>query len=697
MTCRPLPVVMIAALVAVVVLAAWPHDAAARDPLTPDHVARLRSVTSAVISPDGKSIAYTLRVPRDLRTDKDGAAWEELYVVDADGRSRPYVTGEVNVSTVRWTPDGRAITYLARRGEDEKRALYEIPLDGGESRKIAEHGADIANYELDPSGQRLLFLATEPTPKAIESLRKKGFTQEVYTESKEPVCVWVRAVDAPDSLAKRLDLTGSASEAHWSPDGGKIALCLAPTAMVDDEYMRRRVHVIDATNGALIVRIDNPGKIGQVAWSPDGRQLAMIAGADPNDPAAGRLMIAPSSGGAPIDIIPNLQGDIADFAWRDNQSLVVLVNQGVWSHLDVIGLDERQPRLYASPSPIWSDRQTPIGRAEEGAIFTSFSYADLTGALALTGNSPRHPTEVYYRRSAGSDPVRLADNNPWLADCALAPQEVVRYTARDGLEIEGILIRPLNEQPGTRYPLIMQVHGGPEAHNQNGWLTNYASAGQVAAARGMAVFYPNYRASTGRGVEFSKMDHGDLAGKEFDDLVDGVDHLIGTGLVDSTKVGVTGGSYGGYATAWCATYYSDRFAAAVMSVGVTDQVSKFAISDIPNELIEVHLRKTPWENWQFLLERSPVYYADRSKTPTLILHGKKDTRVNPSQSLELYTHLTMRGKAPVRLVWYPDEAHGNRKAAAQRDYNLRMLQWLEHYLKGPGGEPPDYALDYGLE
>lgn len=687
----------LALLAVLVAVFALPQRAMGREPLTPDYVAKMRGVSSAVVSPDGRKIAYTIRIPRDLSTEKDGAAWEELHVVDAAGHSRPYVTGAVNVSAIDWTPDGAAITYLAKRGEDEKRSLYRIPLDGGESHKILEHDEDIRSYELDSSGRRILFLANDPLPDEIESRRKQGFNQEVYTESAHPVRVWVRDIDAPDSAIRALDLEGSASEAHWSPDGYRIALCLAPTAMVDDEYMRRRVRVIDAATGSIVAKIENPGKIGRLAWSPDGQHLAMLAGADPNDPAAGCLMLVPSAGGELRDLIPDLQGGVSDLAWRDNQSVIVLIDQGVWTHLDVIGLDQAQSRIYTAPSPAWSDNQTPIGRPEEGAVFTSFAYAAESGALSLVGQSPRHPPEVFYRGNAESDPVRLTDCNPWLADCALAPQEVVRYNARDGLEIEGLLIRPLEERPGTRYPLILQVHGGPESHYRNGWLTGYASPGQVAAARGFAVFYPNYRASTGRGVEFSKMDHGDLAGKEFDDLVDGVDHLIAAGLVDSARVGVTGGSYGGYASAWCATYYSDRFAAAVMSVGVTDQVSKFAISDIPNELIEVHLRKAPWENWQFLLERSPVYYADRSKTATLILHGKKDTRVNPSQSLELYTHLKMRGKAPVRLVWYPDEAHGNRKAAAQRDYNLRMLQWLEHYLKGPGGEPPDYELDYGLD
>jgi dipeptidyl aminopeptidase/acylaminoacyl peptidase len=272
----------------------------------------------------------------------------------------------------------------------------------------------------------------------------------------------------------------------------------------------------------------------------------------------------------------------------------------------------------------------------------------------------------------------------------------VTYTARDGLKLEGLLVRPLEEEPGKKYPLILTVHGGPEAHFSNGWLTGYANPGQVGAARGFAVFYPNYRGSTGRGVEFSKLGQADYGGKEFDDLVDAVDHLINTGLVDKEKVGVTGGSYGGFATAWCSTYYSNRFAAGVMFVGIADHASKTGTTDIPHEMALVHARKYLWEDWEYFVKRSPIYYVEKARTPLLILHGKDDPRVHPSQSLELYRHLKTLKQTPVRLVWYPGEGHGNRKAAARYDYNLRMMQWFEHYLKGPGGEPPDDQLAYPL-
>lgn len=237
---------------------------------------------------------------------------------------------------------------------------------------------------------------------------------------------------------------------------------------------------------------------------------------------------------------------------------------------------------------------------------------------------------------------------------------------------------PAGAQSHTPADTFQPWHGGPEAHYRNGWLTGYSTPGQLAAARGFALFYPKYRGSTGRGVEFSKTSQAAAAGPEFDDLVDGVDHLIRIGLVDREKVGITGGSYGGYASAWGATYYSDRFAAAIPFVGISNTISKMGTTDIPYEMFDVHHRKWLWEDWEYFVKASPIYYVKRNRTPTLILHGKDDPRVHPSQSLELYRQLKLVGQAPVRLVFYPGEGHGNAKAAARLDYALRTLQWMEH-------------------
>jgi dipeptidyl aminopeptidase/acylaminoacyl peptidase len=327
------------------------------------------------------------------------------------------------------------------------------------------------------------------------------------------------------------------------------------------------------------------------------------------------------------------------------------------------------------------------------AVLTSISLDTAGTTAAFLADSPAHPAELFTGELGG--PIsRRTTSNPWLEEVSLARQEVVRYPASDGLEIEGILIYPLDFTQEKRYPLVVIAHGGPESHYHNGWLTRYNRPGQVLAARGFLVLYPNYRGSTGRGVAFSKLGQADAAGAEFTDLVDGADYLVELGLVNPDHVGITGASYGGYATAWCATRFTDRFAAGVMFAGISDKVSKAGTTDIPQEELLVHARALPHEKLELFYERSPIAHAAGSRTPLLIAHGTADTRVHPGQALEMYRALRMAGKAPVRLVLYPGEGHGNRRAASRLDLNLRQIRWLEHYLKGPGGDPPPYPMDH---
>lgn len=644
---------------------------------TPWDVARLKSVTSVVPSPDGSKVAYLLAVPRDPLADADGPATQQLRVVDvASGVDRTFVATD-SAAQPRWTPDGAAISFLATRKGDEARSLYLIPLAGGEARRVLTHESDIRSYEWSPDGASVAFLATPPVPKDVEELRKKGFSQEVFEENLRDVELFIATPDSSEK-PRRLDLPGSATLARWSPDGRRLAVALTPTPLVDDDLMRQRVHVVDVASGRVEANLENPGKLGTVAWSPDSRHIAIVTGEDLHDPAAGRLWVRAASGGAWKDLLPEYPGHVVDLDWTSRDTVAFIGAEGVETVVGEVRVDGSGRRVRV---------------AAGGQVFSSVSAAR-SGLLALSADAPTHPAEVYAVAPGGAAAKRLTNSNPWIEQRRLARHEVVTHKARDGQELQGILIRPLESPAGGRSPLILYVHGGPESHVSNGWLTGYGTPGQVAAARGFAVFYPNYRGSTGRGVAFSKLSQGDPAGKEFDDLVDAVDHLVATGVADKAKVGITGGSYGGYATGWAATYYTERFAAGVMFVGISNTISKVGTTDIANEEFLVHARKRPWEGWQFFLERSPIYHAGKSRTPLLILHGKDDPRVHPTQSLELYRYLKLHGKAPVRLVWYPGEQHGNRRAASRLDYNLRMMRWFEHYLQGPGGAPPPPEIDY---
>ncbi len=646
-------------------------------------VARLGAVSAAELSPDGRHVAFLRAVPRAPLVDDDGPSWAELHVIDlADGRQRPFISGKVNVSQLSWTPDGRELAFLCKRGDDKHTALYMIPLDGGEARKVAGLKAAIQSYSLSADASQVCLVAAAPENEARKKLADKGFKQEVYEEDDQASQVWLGRLGEAEFQPRRVEVEGHVWSAKLAPAADKLLVAVAPTPLVDDQYMRQSVRILDCASGAETGRFEHAGKLGEMAWSGDGRRVALIGANDLNDPSAGRLKVGNASGGALIDVLPNWEGEVQAFAWQGNASLLAVTHVGVGSTLEKIELSADGPAA----------RKSLVTGA--GPILTSLSLSADGQAAAFVASAPNHPGEAFHMRHGESAPRRLTHTNPWLDTIRLAPQEVVSFRARDGLALEGLLVRPLDEQAGTRYPLVLYVHGGPEAHHSNGWLTNYGDPAQVLASRGMAVFHVNYRGSTGRGVAFSKLSQGDPAGKEFEDLIDAVDHLVASGLVDAGKVGVTGGSYGGYATAWLSTRFTDRFAAGVMFVGISNKISKVGTTDIPDEEFHVHALHRPWDNWQFLLERSPIFFAGQAKTPLLILHGKDDPRVNPGQSRELYRHLKVHGKAPVRLVLYPGEGHGNRKAAARLDYSMRCLQWFEHYLKGAGGEPPPFELEY---
>ncbi len=677
MTIRPLSLAALALLLAMATTALADHH---QTPMTADDLLRTRLVTEARISPDGAVTAYVLSVPRDPFAEEDGGAWSELHVIGPeDGRHRPFITGDVSVRRIDFTPDGRGIAFLSKRGGDKQTSLYVIPVDGGEARRVLTHESGVREYAFSPDGRQVAFLAQEPKDKQRDKLAKKGFKAEAYEENLRFVRVHVADLgdDGAAGEPRTLDLEGSASLLSWSPDGKRLAVALAPTPSVDDGLMKRIVHTVDPASGEVVGRVATDGKLGAVAWSPDGKRLALLAGADRHDPANGRLMVAPADGGRPRDLRPGWEGDAEAVAWLDDDTLLYVAHEGLTTMLVRQDLDG-DTRVEA-----------PTG----GPALRSLDLSADGERAVLTADTAANPREAYAWRRGQDRVTRLTDSNPWLAERRLARQETVTYTARDGLTVEGLLIHPVDGAPEGGAPLVVMVHGGPEAHYSDGWLTRYVSPGQILAGRGFAVFYPNYRGSTGRGVAYSMAGQGDYAGGEFNDLVDGVAHLAEAGLADKGRVGVTGGSYGGFAAAWCATALSEHFKASVMFVGVSDQVSKFGTTDIPNEMYLVHARSWPWEKWDFYRERSPIYHAEKHRTPLLILHGKEDPRVHPSQSLTMYRYLKTLDQAPVRLVWYPGEGHGNRKAAARLDYALRLVRWMEHYVTGPGGDMPAADLD----
>ena len=655
----------------------------AQSAITVEDIPKVKSVIQTTVSPDGDSVAFTRSLPRTLYVDENGSNYSELYVVDDKGVERPFITGSVNIKSLQWSNDSKTIYFLAKLKDDKYTSLYQIPVDGGQAQPVlALKDTSISSYQLSPDNKQVAILAMPAADKSEKELKKLGFKAEVYEmglKNKQLFIVDLAKADKP-LTPTALNVDNYVSDVNWAANGKKLLVKTQPTALIDDKYTKSMWHLFDIASNKVTLSFKTEGKLGDAELSHDGKYIAILGAEDKHDPATGRLFIADTKTAEITEWLPDFMGHVVDFEWSHKRNtLNFIANVGTQSFVASIKTGSNKYKKLV----------------KEGEFIASqLSVSDSDKTLALRGNTAKHPNEVFIVRS--NKATRLTDSNSWLNDKRFAKQETITLKARDGVELDGVLVYPLNYEKGTRYPLIMSVHGGPESHDKDGWVTNYSRPGQMGAARGYAVFYPNYRGSTGKGVDYSKLGQNDYAGKEFDDLVDFKNHLVDMGLVDTKRVGITGGSYGGYASAWGATKLTEHFAASVMFVGVTNQLSKFGTTDISNEMNLVHARSYPWDKWQWYLERCPIYWAGQSETPLLIMHGKDDPRVHPAQSMELYRYMKVQGK-DVRLVYYPGEGHGNRKVAAQYDYSLRLMRWMDNYLMEGKKEMPAFEIDHAAK
>ena len=644
----------------------------------------IEQVRGAALSPDGKLAAYTVSQNRSL-ADDPGGAWTRLYVVDLDdGASRSFVTGKVSVGGVQFSPDGRFLSFTTKRGTKAKTQVWVMPVDGGEAQVATDSPTSVGGYAWSPDSDVLYYIDTVAKSDQEDELEDKGFNVSPFEENlkhrtlRQVPFVWGAEPGEDEALVEGL--------AVWnlrvSPDGRWIIFGASARNLVDERYMFQDLYRYDLNEGTHSLVVDVPGKLGGYAIDPESKYLAWTGAATLSDHSTSSLFLCGLDGSNNANLTPaDFPGHIRSVAWRDDETVLFLSDEGVFPKLSTMSVRK--------------------GRTERRVLLDSFEAGVMVGMpasrpgvknMVLVAHNGTTPRELYSWRGK-SELKRLTSHNPVLADVDFGEQRVVKWAARDGLEIEGILLLPVGYESG-RFPLIVHVHGGPESNHVNGWLSRYSVPGQVHCARGYGVLFPNYRGSTGRGLEFAASAYGDPAGKEFDDIVDGVDYLIAEGLVDGDRVGVMGGSYGGYATNWLTTYYTDRFAAGVAFVAISDLVSKRFLTNIPYEDEYVHMRKPVRESWDLMLERSPVKYAEKCRTPLLILHGDRDHRVHFSQSQEMFRALKMAGHPSVRLVYYPGEGHGNSKRFGREDFLQRSLDWFEHYLlDGAVWDGPMPALD----
>jgi dipeptidyl aminopeptidase/acylaminoacyl peptidase len=641
-------------------------DAATSQGLTPEQVVSLSSVTAVAMSPDGRWVAYTATRPRD-EVETRAPSFSELWVVPAAGGEPRLIIGEPHmVSTPGWTPDGGMVTFAATLPAAERRQVYGVDPAGGEPRPLTASARGVAAFAVSPDGGSIAY--TESVPQAEQMAQRQAAGNDVIVMSEQgtfmrlfvqPVGGQATAVTPADRVVR--DFT-------WAPDGAWLAVQWTEETIADADLMYREMHAVAANGAWTRPLVETEGKLGAMRFSPRGDQLAWLGATEFNDPLAQSVFVVALSGGqaagTPRNLTPGLEASADALGWLDDRTLWFVASESTRTRMHRVRSDGTRLEAVAG------------GGAE---IFRTVSFDARNRTFAAAANTSRHPNEVFVG-SPGRDLRRVTHHNGWLAGVALGEQETVSWVGREGLVIEGVVVRPVGFVEGQRYPLAVLPHGGPEGVDLDGWNTNPLYPVQVLAGEGYVVLMPNYRGSGGRGVVFSKGDHRDLGGREMEDVLGGIDYLADRGWIDPDRVGISGTSYGGYLSAWAATRYSDRFQAAIPFAGLTNWISFTGTTDIPVEMMFVHFDLDIFDNFGLYMDRSPISYVRGATTPTLIGHGLADERVHPEQSVQLYGLMRLAG-TPVELVLYPRAPHGLRERAHQLDYMGRILEWFGRYLK----------------
>lgn len=656
----------------------------ANDGMQPRHLSNIQNVTEVSISPDGNWVAYLLVTPVDLTTGI-GFFNSELYVYDVKGAgSIPLITGSVSISSIAWVPGKSQISFRQNSEKTIGHQVFSIDIPTKEIDQLTDFARPVSSYKFR-NADEIIFTSTEAPSVDKQRLTRMGIDIKVFEEELQNI--ELLSYDLNTGKSRVLVGGRTVYDFEISPDGSKIAAAVSDENLVDWYYMFQRINILDAETGKVIRKMDNPGKLGKMVWSLDSKRLAFLSASKLEDSVVGSLFVMTADNEEEqfknlVNLVERKELSVIDVIWEDHNTLLFSSEESTDISVTRINLKNNR-------------RESVIPRGL--AVFRGIEIN--RNMLYFSGNTWEHPNELigYDMKKKRID--KLTNHNEvWLKDVSLAKQEKISWKARDGKSIDGVLIYPLNYEAGKSYPMIVYIHGGPEACVKNGWNNGYSQWGQFAAAKGFFVFSPNYRASSGRGVEFTMAGYGDLLGTEYDDVIDGIDHLITEGKADKNRVGIGGGSYGGFFAAYSATKHSDRFAAAVVFVGIANQISKRKTTDIPWEDYYVHWGFWTHENWEKVWDASPVKYVTNNRTPTLILHGEDDPRIPVSQGLELYRALKLHGNAPVRMILYPGEGHGNRKNVNRHDYLVRTLEWFEYYLiKNHGSsEMPEKYIDYPI-
>jgi dipeptidyl aminopeptidase/acylaminoacyl peptidase len=662
--------------------------------ITPEDYYAFEFISDPNISPDGKLVAYVVTKVDRAQNRRNASIW----MVATDGSRAPwqFTTAPQTSNSPRWSPDGKSLAFLSSRPEatapasataapaEQPRAqVYLLAMNGGEARRVTNLKNGVSTFRWSPDGSRFVIVSRIGPSDSRTGDNKDRSDVRHYKNSSykfndtgwfddRRTHLWV--VDVKSGSAKQITEGNdwNDSDPQWSPDGTRLAFVSNRTGKEYDENRNTDVWVISAEGGPLTKISDHDEADNQPRWSPDGKWIAFTG--ELHDRDHPKIFLAPSTGGGTsglaangLDLIPG------GLEWsRDARS--IYFETGV----------KGENHLFRVDVPTKTIAQVTSGpRAVRGV---DFNFAGNT--MVYLSNDFKHLDDLYAADLNGRNERKLTNLNETLwKQLQLAEVERFTYKSADDWNIDGFLVKPIGWQEGKKYPLILSIHGGPAGQYGADWYQEF----QVYAAKGYAVLFTNPRGSTGYGQKFERGIAGEWGGKDYLDVMNGVDAALKKySWIDSDRMGVTGGSYGGFMTNWILGH-TDRFKAAV----TLRSVSNFISDDGTRDGAYGHASDFGgdiFQKFDLFWERSPLKYAKNVKTPTLILHSDNDYRVPIEQGEQWFRALKHFG-VTTEIVFFPRENHNLTRTGEPKHLIESMnwqLYWFDKYLNGnTNALPPD--------